>query len=423
MTTAIARVLVGIDGSEQALAAVRAAVGEATRRKVPLHIVHAFIWSSLHVNVGPVAPDLPATGLRHQAEDLLVEAAAEARKTAPQIPVSTHLIDGAATPALLEESDPATLLVLGDRGLGGFSGLIIGSVAVHAAAHARCPILVVRGAEPAAGPVVVGVDGSEQSRLAIGFAFEESAQRGAELIGLHVWEGSPGRSRDLVAQGAGQTLTKALSGWQQKYPAVVVKPELVRGDPRHELVERSRNAQLMVLGASGRDTFKGLLLGSVSQNLLYHSHCPIAVIRATLSSPAASGPSDNVDRFLDRPVNAVAGLVPGRQRADEVLDALRADAADPSDVVVLHGQEGVRILDTNGTEHGWHAKLVRFFQKWGYDDAVLNLYDEGLRKGESVFVIPSTPEDKIALARLLQRHQGHAIHYFGLRTAESLSGP
>ena len=416
MTTAIARVLVGIDGSEQALAAVRAAAADAARRDVRLHIIHAFIWSSLHVNVGPVAPDLPGTGLRHQAEDLLAEAAVEAAKTAPQISVSTHLIDGAATPVLLEESDPATLLVLGDRGLGGFSGLIIGSVAVHAAAHARSPILVVRGAEPAAGPVVVGVDGSEQSRLAIGFAFEESAQRGAELIALHV-------SKDLDAQGAGQTLTKALSGWHQKYPAVVVKPELVRGDPRHELVERSKSAQLMVLGASGRDTFKGLLLGSVSQNLLYHSNCPIAVIRATLSSPAASGPSDNVDRFLDRPVNAVSGLVPGRQQADEVLDALRTDGADPSEVVVLHGPEGVRILDTNGTEHGWHAKLVRFFQNWGYDDAVLNLYDEGLRKGETVVVIPSTQQDKVALARLLQRHQGHAIHYFGLRAAESLSGP
>ena len=272
MTTAIARVLVGIDGSEQALAAVRAAAADAARRDVPLHIIHAFIWSSLHVNVGSVAPDLPGTGLRDQAEDLLAEAAAEAAKTAPQIRVSTHLIDGAATPVLLEESDPTTLLVLGDRGLGGFSGLIIGSVAVHAAAHARSPILVVRGAEPTAGPVVVGVDSSEQSRLAIGFAFEESAQRGAELIALHV-------SKDLDAEGAQQALTKALSGWQQKYPAVVVKPELVRGDPRHELVERSKNAQLMVVGASGRDTVKGLLLGSVSQNLIHHAECPVLVVR------------------------------------------------------------------------------------------------------------------------------------------------
>ena len=416
MTTAIARVLVGIDGSEQSLAAVRAAAAEAARRDVPLHIIHAFIWSSLHVNVGPVAPDLPGTGLRHQAEDLLTEAAAEAAKTAPQIRVSTHLIDGAATPVLLEESDPATLLVLGDRGLGGFSGLIIGSVAVHAAAHARSPILVVRGAEPATGPVVVGVDGSEHSRLAIGFAFEESAQRGAELIALHV-------SKDLVAQGAGQTLTKALSGWHQKYPAVVVKPELVSGDPRHELVERSKNAQLMVLGASGRDTFKGLLLGSVSQNLLYHPTARSRSSEPPCPAPPRAGSSDNVDRFLDRPVNAVSGLVPGRQQADEVLDALRADGANPADVVVLHNRKASAFSTRTGRNMGGTRNFVRFFQNWGYDDAVLNLYDEGLRKGETVVVIPSTPEDKVALARLLQLHQGHAIHYFGLRAAESLSGP
>lgn len=280
MTTAIARVLVGIDGSEQALAAVRAAAAEAARRQVPLHVVHAFIWPSLHVNVGPVAPDLPATGLRHQAEGLLVEAAAEARKTAPQVPVETHLIDGAATQVLLEESDPATLLVLGDRGLGGLSGLIIGSVAVHAVARARCPVLVIRGAEPTAGPVVVGIDGTEQSDLAIDLAFEESAQRAAELIALHVRDGSPGRSDDSITDG--QTLIDALAGWQQTYPDVVVKPEVVRGHPRHELMERSKGAQLMVLGAHGRDTFKGLLTGSVSQALLYHSACPVAVVRATL---------------------------------------------------------------------------------------------------------------------------------------------
>jgi nucleotide-binding universal stress UspA family protein len=318
------------------------------------------------------------------------------------------------------------LLVLGDRGLGGFSGLIVGSVAVHAAARARCPVLVIRGAEPTAGPVVAGIDGTERSDLALGFAFEESAQRAAELIALHVRDGTPGRSDDSDADG--QRLTDALAGWQRKYPDVMVKPEMVRGDPRHELRKRSREAQLMVLGTHGRDTFKGLLLGSVSQTLLYHSGCPVAVVRATLPtrgvpSIPASGPSDNVDRFLDRPRNAVSGLVPDRQRTVQVLDALRTDLADSSDIMVLHGPEGVRILDTDGTRHGPHAKLVRFFQNWGYDDAVLNLYDEGLRKGESVVVIPSTPADKVAIARLLQRHQGHAIHYFGLRSAESLGRP
>jgi nucleotide-binding universal stress UspA family protein len=291
--TNTARVVVGIDGSEQALAAVRAAATEAYYRNEPLHIVHAFIWPSLHVDVGPVASDLPDTGLRHHAEDLLEEATAEAEKVAPQVPVTTVLIDGAATPVLLEESHRATLLMLGDRGLGGVSGLIIGSVAVHAAAHARCPVLVVRGAEPTAGPVVVGVDGSEASKLAVGFAFEESAYRRAELVPVLAWNDStlvgarewqaPGHLAAVIEQAARRTLSESLAGWQERYPDVVVRPELVRGRPRHALVERSKTAQLVVLGARGRDTFKGLLLGSVSQTLLHHSACPVAVVRGTLS--------------------------------------------------------------------------------------------------------------------------------------------
>jgi nucleotide-binding universal stress UspA family protein len=288
-----ARVIVGIDGSEQALSAVRAAALEASHRNEPLHIVHAFIWPSLHVNVGPVAGDLPETGLRHHAEDLLTEAAIEAEKAAPHVPVTTALIDGAATPVLLQESHRATLLVLGDRGLGGVSGLIVGSVAVHAAAHAGCPVLVIRGVEPAAGPVVVGVDGSEASRLAVGFAYQESAYRGAELVPVLAWNDSaPIGSREghaprylaaSVEQAARRALSESLAGWQDRYPDVVVRPELVHGHSRHALVERSRTAQLVVLGSHGRDTFKGLVLGSVSQTLLHHSACPVAVVRATLS--------------------------------------------------------------------------------------------------------------------------------------------
>jgi nucleotide-binding universal stress UspA family protein len=286
-----ARVVVGIDGSEQALAAVRTAATAASHRNQPLHIVHAFIWPYLHVNVGPVA-GLPETGLRHHAEDLLQEAATEAEKVARGVPVTTALIDGAATPVLLEESHRATLLVLGDRGLGGVSGLIVGSVAVHAAAHARCPVLVVRGAATAGGPVVVGIDGSETSELAVGMAFEESAYRGADLVAVLAWNDSPlvgvrdghapGYLAALIEQGARRTLDDALAGWRERYPDVVVRPELVRGHPRHALVERSKTAQLVVLGARGRDTFKGLLLGSVSQTLLHQSACPVAVVRATL---------------------------------------------------------------------------------------------------------------------------------------------
>jgi nucleotide-binding universal stress UspA family protein len=91
---------------------------------------------------------------------------------------------------LLAESNGADLLVLGDRGLGGLTDLIIGSVAVQTAAHARCPVLIVRGTPLPDGPVVAGVDGSRTSALALDFAAEEASLRDTELVALHTWGGN-----------------------------------------------------------------------------------------------------------------------------------------------------------------------------------------------------------------------------------------
>lgn len=293
-TAAGAAIVVGVDGSLCSLAAVRVAAAEAANRGRPLRIVHAFVWPALGVAVGPAHDGPPETGLRYHAEQLLTEAATEAHKTAPDVPVSTALIDGAATPVLLHESRHATLLVLGDRGLGGFSGLILGSVAVQAVTHAACPVLVVRGTQRPDGPVVVGVDGSEVSQLAVAFAFEEAAIRRADLVAVHAWIGpvstGPGDMLPLVYDPVEleaeeqRLLNEALAGYRELFPEVTVREEPVRDRPGHALVEHSKTAQLVVVGARGRGGFSGLLLGSVSQTLIYHAECPVAVVRASLTA-------------------------------------------------------------------------------------------------------------------------------------------
>ncbi|MCO8270463.1 universal stress protein [Actinoplanes sp. TRM 88003] len=288
-----ARVIVGIDGSEQALTAVRAAAGEAARRNMPLHIVHAFFWPMLHVDTGPVSADMPDSGLENFAADMLAEAVRAAQAVEPGVKVTKALIDGPAAPVLIEASRGAALLVLGDRGLGAISGVIIGSVAVHAAAHADCPVLVVRGDAPPVGPVVVGVDGSESSELAVGFAFDQSSRRGVPLMpviawneadtaGAHQWH-SASTAAEALAGEAQRTLSEQLSGWRGKYPEVEVAPAALRGHPRKVLAELSHEAQLMVVGARGLGAFKGLMLGSVSQSLLYNSASPVAVVRGESS--------------------------------------------------------------------------------------------------------------------------------------------
>ncbi|MBX7267837.1 universal stress protein [Micromonospora sp. Llam7] len=284
-----APVVVGVDGSEISLHAVRTAAREAAYRHRPLRVVHAFIWPMMKVPLGP-APGAPTEGgLRNQAERCVAEAVTEAGKVAPEVPVTGAVVDGAATVVLLAEARDAALIVLGNRGLGGFAGLLLGSVAVQVSAHADSPVLVVRDESRADGPVVVGVDGSELSREAVGFAFEEAAWRGSELVAVHAWlyptPVGPGDILPLVydldafRDEEERTLAEAVAGWSERYPEVTVRQRLVRGSPARALVEESRTAQLLVVGARGRGALGGLLLGSVGHAVLHHAHSPLAIVR------------------------------------------------------------------------------------------------------------------------------------------------
>jgi nucleotide-binding universal stress UspA family protein len=70
-----------------------------------------------------------------------------------------------------------------------------------------------------------------------------------------------------------------LTQWRQKYPELVMTTEIVAGDPAHAMIEASRTAQIVVVGSRGRGGFRGLLLGSVSQHLIHHGECPVAIVR------------------------------------------------------------------------------------------------------------------------------------------------
>lgn len=285
-----AAVVVGVDGSEPALRAIRLAAAEAARRHRPLRVVHGFIWPLLRVPVEPVAGAPPGGGLRHQAEELVAAAVAEAEAAAPGLRVSGEIIDGQAAAVLVGESSTATMIVLGDRGLGGFGALVLGSVAIQVASYAACPVLVARGEDRAAGPVVVGVDGSPLSRLAVEFAAEEAAVRGTRLHAVHAYthpvSGGPGDMQPLVYEEnqlrseEERVLAESLTGLGERYPEVPVTREVRRGRPVAVLTEASREAQLVVVGGHGRGELGGLLLGSVSHGVLHHASCPVAVLRA-----------------------------------------------------------------------------------------------------------------------------------------------
>jgi nucleotide-binding universal stress UspA family protein len=152
--------------------------------------------------------------------------------------------------------------------------------------HAHCPVVVVRGDRPSPdAPVVVGLDDSDCARLALDFAFAQAAARGTGLRVVRAW--SPPAQRwqppdfDPEEQAVAEKVeVEELTARQRdKYPQVELTISVVVDAPARAMVDASRHAQLVVVGSRGRGGFRGLLLGSVSQQLLHHPHCPVAVVR------------------------------------------------------------------------------------------------------------------------------------------------
>ncbi|MFF9808005.1 universal stress protein [Streptomyces coeruleorubidus] len=284
-------VIVGVDGSASSIDAVEAAAREAHLRGAGLRIVHAFGRGPGHLGAPSWHP--ADRGLEPMVRGALARAEERAHAIAPDIEITRSVVAGEALEVLEIESRSASLAVVGSRGLSGFSGLLLGSTAVHLAAHGRCPLMVVRGRPDPAGPVVLAVDGSEAGAAAVEFAFAEAALRKVPLLAVHVWNtwserayegpGDPLNAvvadADRLIQAEQHLLDETVASWRKAHPQVVVERRLVRSRIRPALIDASRGAQLVVAGARGRGGFTGLLLGSVSQALLHHAHCPVTVVR------------------------------------------------------------------------------------------------------------------------------------------------
>jgi nucleotide-binding universal stress UspA family protein len=288
-------IVAGVDGSPSSLRAAHWAAAEATHRRVPLRLVHA-ANVSLAAYVGGFGPtDEFLEALEAEGRRRLTEAQVAIVAAHPEADVQVHLATAGAVPALLQESKTARLVVLGSRGLGGFTGMLIGSTAVALVAHGHCPVAVIRGrkaddAPPSEGPVVVGVDGSPASEAAVALAFGEASSRRAELVAVHTWLEFSSDIEYFYAQQyfpawediearENAVLAERLAGWQEKYPEVTVRRVVTRDRPAHCLLELAEDAQLLVVGSRGRGGFVGMVQGSTSQALMHHAPCPLLVVR------------------------------------------------------------------------------------------------------------------------------------------------
>ncbi|MFC0037174.1 universal stress protein [Actinomadura rayongensis] len=274
-------VVVGYDGSAASETALRWAAREARLRGLPLTVCHA--WE-IFMAAGPMA--FPVADLEAAAREVLSGGAARARALHPD--VHAELGRGPAAQILLRAAAGADLLVVGSRGHGGFAGLLLGAVPAQVAGHASCPVVVVRADSPAGdGTVVVGVDGSASSVEALAAAFAVADARGAPLLALLARPAAeasgtfgPPVDADGIAGLAAERLARLLDPWRAEYPNVAVQSEVVTGAPRDVLLAAAKDAGLIVVGSRGTGGFRGLLLGSVSEALLHHAPCPVAVAPA-----------------------------------------------------------------------------------------------------------------------------------------------
>ncbi|MFE9650317.1 universal stress protein [Streptomyces sp. NPDC006365] len=293
-------VVAGVDGSPESLAATEWAAREALRRELPLHLVHASNWGPRSSTTDPAS-----VVRRHLGRGVLRKAEEHLVRACPGVRLTDELVEGPATAALLAASNQAELMVLGSRGLSGFTGFVIGSVAQGIAARATRPVVLVQAGEEAEDEhrldqdgrpsvrtgyqdIVLGLDLNDPSDEVIGFALETARVRGARLRVMHALS-----SPSLLSLGPGEIglesaperaeewrgfLEAVLQVWRDKYPGVDVEATVVEDRAATRLVHASSGAGLIVVGRRRHERRVGPHAGPVTHALVHHAHCPVAVV-------------------------------------------------------------------------------------------------------------------------------------------------
>ncbi|MER7754191.1 universal stress protein [Kitasatospora sp. NPDC097643] len=291
------QILTGLDGSPESEAAADWAAREAAARGVGLRLVHVWPWLAVGA-VAEAGTPCPG-GLQPAAVEALAGTAERLRSAYPGLAVETDLIGADPVDGLLRASAGAELLVVGSRGIGGFAGLVVGSVGLAVAARSAVPAVLVRarhaatgegGVGRADGAVLLGVDVHQPADALLDFAFAEAALRDVPLRAVHSWQLTPvgvyggvvPPPVDPVGQegAARAALEEALAPWRAKYPGVAVVTELRFDGAAWSLINSAteQDVSLVVVGRRERPLPVGPRLGAVAHAVLHHSPAPVAVV-------------------------------------------------------------------------------------------------------------------------------------------------
>ncbi|WP_432487925.1 universal stress protein [Kineococcus sp. SYSU DK018] len=288
MSTGNSTIVVGVAEEGASGAAVRWAAAEAAARGAQVHLVHAVPHEvpyavpqvlGVHAPAAPLPTEPPG---RPQEPDVALRRAAEqVRAVAPGVPVRSSAVRSTPRDVLLEAAGRAGLLVLGP-----------GRNALFLAEHAPCPVVVVAAAEPGgARGVVVGFDVSPAALAALDFAAAQAARWNQPLRVVHTTHLSVDHLAltDPEAYAAGRraarararvVVERAVAAVRERHGVAVDVVVVADSFPSDVLVERSRRARLLVVGAHERTAFLDALRGSTEREVLHRAHVPVAVVAA-----------------------------------------------------------------------------------------------------------------------------------------------
>ncbi|WP_037603621.1 universal stress protein [Streptacidiphilus rugosus] len=276
--------IVGFDGSKPSLAAAEWAATEAMLTGAPVRLVLAH-WP--HREGVPV----PEAYLRLQDEavDLLTRTAEDLRARHLGLDVDFELLTGEAPVQLLHAAESGSTLVLGSRGIGGFTGLLLGSTALSVAARADHPVVLVRDHTDPRLPrheVVLGLEPGPDRAPLIDFALAEAERRRTALRVVHAWMPSswwlagpipPGEAeRTAVQEHVTERLRELVGPRAEKHPGVTVHYEVRTGSATHILVDEADQAGLLVLGRRSHRAVSAL--GPAVHAAVHYGHSAVAVV-------------------------------------------------------------------------------------------------------------------------------------------------
>ncbi|WP_421733969.1 universal stress protein [Cellulomonas sp.] len=281
-------VVVALDGTSNSAHTLEWGVAEAVRRQAEVLLVRT-VDDAWQVTAWSWYPIVGGSDVDAEAAQYLADLQTRLLERHPGVVVKFRVLHGQVVPCLRELSGDAQLLVVGARPRTGHGRT--GSTGVHVAAHARCPVAVVR-TDPAhpttpEAPVLVGVDGSASSLAAAHVAAHEAWMRGRPLTVVHARPSIPdpfGRGsvpplatddEDDPTHKAARVVAEAL---RAENAGLVVDLALVDDDPTDALTGLSRGAALLVVGSRGLGGFRGMLLGSVSSAVVREATCPVLVV-------------------------------------------------------------------------------------------------------------------------------------------------